>query len=77
MRCIAPHLLATVLLVGAAVAETATASRPIKLAVFPFELVDLSAAAPYVPPDDIDREQLRLSTDAKPGSPPVWPQISP
>ena len=32
-------------------------------AVFPFELEDFSAAAADVPPDDIDREQLRLSTE--------------
>jgi Protein of unknown function (DUF2380) len=46
----------------AAVAETAAPS-PIKMAVFPFELEDFSAAAGYIPPDDIDREQLRLSTE--------------
>ena len=33
------------------------------MAVFPFELEDFSAAAGYIPPDDIDREQLRLSTE--------------
>jgi hypothetical protein len=33
------------------------------MAVFPFELEDFSAGAAYVPPDDIDREQLRLSTE--------------
>ena len=38
-------------------------AAPIKLAVFPFELEDFSAAAAYIPPDDIDREQLRLSTE--------------
>ena len=31
--------------------------------MFPFELEDFSAAAAYTPPDDIDREQLRLSTE--------------
>jgi Protein of unknown function (DUF2380) len=46
----------------AAVAET-VAPPPIKMAVFPFELEDFSAGAAYVPPDDIDREQLRLSTE--------------
>jgi len=46
----------------AAVAET-VAPSPIKMAVFPFELEDFSAGAAYVPPDDIDREQLRLSTE--------------
>ncbi len=48
-----------------AVAEAGepAAPVPIKLAVFPFELEDFSAAAAYIPPDDIDREQLRLSTE--------------
>ena len=49
-------------LAAAGAAETA-APPPIKIAVFPFELEDFSAAAAYVPPDDIDREQLRLSTE--------------
>jgi len=49
-------------LAGAGAAEPA-APQPIKLAVFPFELEDFSAAAAYLPPDDIDREQLRLSTE--------------
>jgi len=40
---------------------------PIKTAVFPFELEDFSAAAAYHPPDDIDREQLRLSTEERVG----------
>jgi len=44
-------------------AEESVAPPPIKLAVFPFELEDFSAAAAYIPPDDIDREQLRLSTE--------------
>ena len=59
-------LLAPVMVVaGFAVARAAepAAPRPIKLAVFPFELEDFSAAAAYIPPDDIDREQLRLSTE--------------
>ena len=47
---------------AAGAADTAAPS-PIKMAVFPFELEDFSAAAAYVPPDDIDREQLRLSTE--------------
>ncbi|MEH2613508.1 DUF2380 domain-containing protein [Bradyrhizobium sp. AZCC 1693] len=47
---------------AAATAETVPPS-PIKIAVFPFELEDFSAGAAYVPPDDIDREQLRLSTE--------------
>ncbi len=58
---LAPAILfASTVVAGAA--ETAAPS-PVKIAVFPFELVDFSAAAPYVPADDIDREQLRLSTE--------------
>ena len=49
--------------VSAAGAAEAVAPSPVKIAVFPFELEDLSAGAAYVPPDDIDREQLRLSTE--------------
>jgi Protein of unknown function (DUF2380) len=41
----------------------AGAAKAVKMAVFPFELEDFSAGAAYVPPDDIDREQLRLSTE--------------
>jgi hypothetical protein len=60
MLVLAPvMLLASSLVAGAA----ETAPSPVKIAVFPFELVDFSAAAPYVPADDIDREQLRLSTE--------------
>jgi Protein of unknown function (DUF2380) len=44
-------------------ATEAVAPAPVKLAVFPFELEDFSAGAAYFPPDDIDREQLRLSTE--------------
>jgi uncharacterized protein DUF2380 len=44
-------------------ATEAVAQSPVKMAVFPFELEDFSAGAAYVPPDDIDREQLRLSTE--------------
>ena len=65
MRGIAFVLAPVMALAGFAVAragETA-AGRPIKLAVFPFELEDFSAAAAYTPPDDVDREQLRLSTE--------------
>lgn len=58
---LAPALVLTAL-APAAAAETATPS-PIKIAVFPFELEDFSAGAAYIPPDDIDREQLRLSTE--------------
>jgi hypothetical protein len=47
---------------AAGTAQTAAPS-PIKMVVFPFELEDFSAGAAYVPPDDIDREQLRLSTE--------------
>ena len=51
--------------VGFAVAGATepVARPPIKLAVFPFELKDFSAAVAYIAPDDIDREQLRLSTE--------------
>jgi hypothetical protein len=58
-------LLSIVVLAGGAVAraDEAAAPRPVKLAVFPFELVDFSAAAAYIPPDDVDRENLRLSTE--------------
>jgi hypothetical protein len=58
---LAPAIVLAALAVGGA-AETAAPS-PVKIAVFPFELEDFSAGAAYVPPDDIDREQLRLSTD--------------
>ena len=65
MRTIALILApAMVLAVHAAAGAAETvAPSPVKIAVFPFELMDLSAAAPYVAPDDIDREQLRLSTE--------------
>jgi hypothetical protein len=65
MRAIALILAPAILLAAfapAAAAETAAPS-PVKMAVFPFELEDFSAGAAYVPPDDIDREQLRLSTE--------------
>jgi uncharacterized protein DUF2380 len=65
MRSI-PLILASVMMAAGfqvAAAEKAAAPVPIRLAVFPFELEDFSAAAAYIPPDDIDREQLRLSTD--------------
>jgi Protein of unknown function (DUF2380) len=54
---------AIVLAAHAAGAAEKSAPAPIKIAVFPFELEDFSAGAAYVPPDDIDREQLRLSTE--------------
>ena len=65
MRGIAFILVPVMALAGFAVAKAGdpAASRPIRLAVFPFELEDFSAAAAYAPPDDIDREQLRLSTE--------------
>jgi hypothetical protein len=46
----------------AAEADEAVAPPVVKLAVFPFELQDFSAAAAFTPADDIDREQLRLAT---------------
>jgi hypothetical protein len=53
------------MLAGFAVAGAAEAadSPSIKLALFPFELEDVSAGAGTIPPDEIDREQLRLSTE--------------
>ena len=65
MRCITFILAPAMLLASSAVAGAAQAVAPstVKMAVFPFELEDFSAAAAYVPPDDIDREQLRLSTE--------------
>ncbi|OCK58815.1 DUF2380 domain-containing protein [Bradyrhizobium sp. LMTR 3] len=65
MRYIALILAQAIVLAAlapAGAAETA-AAPPIKIAVFPFELEDFSAGAAYVPPDDIDHEQLRLSTE--------------
>jgi hypothetical protein len=63
MRTIA-HILAPVMVLAALAGATeAVGQSPIKMAVFPFELEDFSAGAGYVPPDDIDREQLRLSTE--------------
>jgi hypothetical protein len=64
MRGIALILALAAVVAGAAPAsaEDAVAPTPIKLAVFPFELEDFSAAAGYIAPDDVDREQLRLST---------------
>jgi hypothetical protein len=65
MRRIALLLAPVMVLAGfaSAKAEGSAQPSPIKLAVFPFELEDFSAAAGYLPPDDIDREQLRLSTE--------------
>src|SRR3954469_9840969 len=57
---LAPAIVLSALAVAGA-AETAAPS-PTKIAVFPFELEDFSAGAASSPPDDIDREQLRLST---------------
>jgi hypothetical protein len=65
MRSIALVLVPAIVLAvhAAAGATEPVAPPPIKIAVFPFELEDLSAGAAYVPPDDVDREQLRLSTE--------------
>jgi hypothetical protein len=65
MRGIAFMIATVTVLAGLAAAKAGDpgARPPIKLAVFPFELEDFSAAAAYIPPDDIDREQLRLSTE--------------
>jgi hypothetical protein len=59
-------ILAPALIVaGFVVSAAAEAAGPpsIKLALFPFELEDVSAGAGTIPPDEIDREQLRLSTE--------------
>ncbi len=65
MRSISFTLASVILVanVAAATADEGIAHAPIRLAVFPFELEDFSAAAAYIPPDEIDREQLRLSTE--------------
>ena len=65
MRTIALILTPVIVLASLAAAGAAetVAPSPIKIAVFPFELEDFSGAAGYVPPDDIDREQLRLSVE--------------
>jgi hypothetical protein len=65
MRYIAFILAPAIVLAGFAAAKAAEAAAPppIRIAVFPFELEDFSAAAGSIPPDDIDREQLRLSTE--------------
>ena len=65
MRGIALVLAPALVFAGLAIATAGDSGAPrlIKLAVFPFELEDFSAAAAYIPPDDIDREQLRLSTE--------------
>ena len=60
MRYIALILAPAVVL---AALSAAGAADTVKIAVFPFELEDFSAGAGYVPLDDIDREQLRLSTE--------------
>jgi hypothetical protein len=65
MRGIPLILASAIVVAGLApvAAEQPAAPAPVKLVVFPFELVDFSAAAATTPPDDVDREQLRLSTD--------------
>jgi hypothetical protein len=65
MRVVPFSLAAAVLIAGIVpvTADEAPAAGPIRLAVFPFELEDFSAAAAYIPPDEVDREQLRLSTE--------------
>jgi hypothetical protein len=65
MRGIALILASATFVAGSTIATAGdqVAPAPIRLALFPFELVDFSAGAAYAPPDDIDREQLRLSTE--------------
>jgi Protein of unknown function (DUF2380) len=65
MRAIFSIFVPAILVANFAVAraDDKSTQAPIRLALFPFELEDFSAAAAYIPPDDIDREQLRLSTE--------------
>jgi hypothetical protein len=65
MRGIAFILAPAIVFAGVSVAAAAEASgsSPTRLAIFPFELEDVSAGAGTIPPDEIDREQLRLSTE--------------
>ena len=64
MRGIAIILASATVFSALAVARAAEAiAPPVRLVVFPFELEDFSAGVGYVPPDEIDREQLRLSTE--------------
>jgi hypothetical protein len=63
MRRIAFILAPALVVAGLAGAGGAEAPVPVKLALFPFELEDSSAGAGYIPPDEIDREQLRLATE--------------
>jgi len=65
MRGIAFILAPAIVFAGVSLAEAvdAAGAPPTKLAVFPFELEDFSAGAGTIPPDAIDREQLRLSTE--------------
>ena len=64
MRIVSILAPALLLAAVAAAAATQAAGAPlIKLALFPFELEDVSAGAGTIPPDGIDREQLRLSTE--------------
>jgi hypothetical protein len=62
MRYIA-SILASAMSLAVPLAAATAAPAAIKIAVFPFELEDFSAGAAYVPPDEIDREQLRLATE--------------
>ncbi len=60
----AEAFIARELLAAAAPAVAVGSRRPIRLAVFDFELLDVSGGAGVIPEDAIDAEQLRLSTDA-------------
>lgn len=62
MRYIA-SILASAMSLAAPLAAATAAPAAIKIAVFPFELEDFSAGAASIPPDEIDREQLRLATE--------------
>lgn len=59
----AEAFIAREILAAASPAAAASPKPPIKLAVFGFELIDVSGGAGLIPEDAIDAEQLRLATD--------------
>jgi Protein of unknown function (DUF2380) len=59
----AEAFIASELLTTIAPAEAVGSRPPIRLAVFDFELLDVSGGAGLIPEDAIDAEQLKLATD--------------
>jgi hypothetical protein len=59
----AEEFIARELLLAASSKGAADPRPPVKLAVFGFELIDVSGGAGVIPEDAIDREQLRLATE--------------